>query len=187
MAQHGGKTYRTVTKGVTRDIFDINNLEVSCGRYLGSIDVERYSQVAVIGSAVAKELFGRPEDALGQKIIIQGLPLTVVGVLKYYELLSGNYNLLGAKNRDIFFQFLAEAVTLSFLGGLVGLVVSLGIISLWQKFAGKSELGFGGAPEITAQSIFIGLGFSIVVGILAGIYPALRAAKLNPITSLRYE
>lgn len=303
-AQHGGKTYRTVTKGVVRDIFDINKLDVLYGRYLGDIDVERYSQVAVIGSAVAKELFGKPEDALGQKIIIQGLPLTVVGVLKYYELLSGNYNLMGAKNRsvlipittmqirltgnkiltgmnvkvtqmeylhdlveqlkkiltqthrgiqdfrvdtkerslaeiaqykktynitlggiaivslfvggigilnvmlasinerireigvrkavgaknrDIFFQFLAEAVTLSFLGGLVGLLVSLGVISLWQKLASKSEFGFGGAPEISAQSVLIGLGFSIVVGILAGIYPALRAARLNPITSLRYE
>ena len=92
---------------------------------------------------------------------------------------------IGAWNRDIFVQFLAEAITLSLLGGLAG--VGLGVLVIRAL---RHTMGTGAdasPPVISAQAIGVGLGFSIVVGIVAGIYPAVRASRLDPIEALRYE
>jgi putative ABC transport system permease protein len=88
---------------------------------------------------------------------------------------------IGAKRRDILFQFLIEAMTLSLLGGLIGVVVgtssALAIGRLVQNFT----------PTVAAGSILLATGFSLAVGLFFGLYPALRASRLNPIEALRYE
>jgi putative ABC transport system permease protein len=89
---------------------------------------------------------------------------------------------LGASGRNIFTQFVAEAVTLSVLGGALGVVAASGLIDFLQKV-----LPPGNAPLLSAGSFVIGFGFSVVMGMLAGLYPALQAAKLDPIEALRYE
>ena len=87
---------------------------------------------------------------------------------------------VGARSRDILGQFLIEAVTLSLVGGAIGIV--LGIVATWAigSFAGWQVL-------LSADSIFLAVGFSAAVGVFFGFYPARRAASLLPIQALRYE
>jgi putative ABC transport system permease protein len=87
---------------------------------------------------------------------------------------------LGARKLDVIQQFLAEAVMLSSGGGLLG--VALGII------VSKSISGYFHIPTIfTLISLIIAFGFSVAIGLIFGIAPARRAARQNPIESLRYE
>jgi putative ABC transport system permease protein len=87
---------------------------------------------------------------------------------------------VGARGRDILAQFLVEALTLSMIGGVIGVVV--GIIASYTipYFAGWRTL-------ISAEAILIAFAFAAAVGIFFGFYPARKAAQLNPIEALRYE
>jgi ABC-type antimicrobial peptide transport system permease subunit len=87
---------------------------------------------------------------------------------------------IGAKAKDINLQFLAEAVTLTFAGGIIGVVLGWGI-SFGITYFGVLQ------TEVTIQSILLAFGISAAIGIVFGYYPAQRAAKLNPIEALRYE
>lgn len=87
---------------------------------------------------------------------------------------------VGASTRNILYQFLFEAVMLSILGGIIGTLIGLGIGKLISTISPLEA----SAPIWT---IFLGIGFSATVGIFFGIYPANRAAQLNPIEALRYE
>jgi putative ABC transport system permease protein len=87
---------------------------------------------------------------------------------------------VGARGRDILTQFLIEALVLSLLGGIVGMllgVIGSSVISSMAKWP----------TIVTPFSIVLSFGFSIVVGIFFGFYPARKAALLNPIDALRYE
>ncbi len=87
---------------------------------------------------------------------------------------------IGAKKRDILLQFLIEAVVLSLIGGLIGVGIGVGIALLLSNV-------FRMTVALSLQVILIALGFSVGVGVLFGILPANRAAKLNPIDALRFE
>jgi len=87
---------------------------------------------------------------------------------------------VGARSRDILAQFLIEAVTLSLIGGLIGVIMGLLGSSLITHFAGWSTL-------ITGGGIFLAFAFSAAIGIFFGYYPARKAALLDPIEALRYE
>jgi putative ABC transport system permease protein len=91
---------------------------------------------------------------------------------------------LGARRRDILYQFLVEAAVLSLVGGLMG--VALGW--LIGQLMGRIQLG-GSAitPVVGLDSVLLATGFSIAVGLFFGIYPATRAAALEPVEALRYE
>ncbi len=87
---------------------------------------------------------------------------------------------LGARRREVLFQFLTEAAVLTSVGGVLGIVLG-------------SAIGLGvhfitGFPvSLPLWSFALGLGFSATVGIVFGMYPAIRAARLDPIEALRYE
>ena len=89
---------------------------------------------------------------------------------------------VGAKRRDILMQFLVEAVVLSGLGGIVGVLVGWGSAQLLSRLA--SELL---STLVTPGSVVMALGVSVAIGLFFGIYPANRAARLNPIEALRHE
>ncbi len=87
---------------------------------------------------------------------------------------------IGAKRRNILWQFLVESIVISAIGGLIGIGLGFGISKI---IASISPL----PTTITGWSILLGIGFSSGVGIFFGLYPASKAARLNPIESLRYE
>ena len=92
---------------------------------------------------------------------------------------------VGADNAHIRNQFLLEAGTLTFLGGLVGIVVGV-IISFLVSLLMK-KLGYDWAFVVSPISVILAVGVSILTGVIFGLYPAFKAAKLNPIEALRYE
>ena len=87
---------------------------------------------------------------------------------------------VGARGRDILIQFLVEAVVLSVAGGLLGVVFGIAGSSLVSLIVHWPTI-------ISVQSILLALVFSIAIGVFFGLYPARRAAKLDPIEALRYE
>jgi len=87
---------------------------------------------------------------------------------------------LGAKKRDILFQFIIESLTLSSIGGIIGI--------LFGGTAAYYISQVGGWPFIMSSGIVaLAFSFSLVVGMFFGIYPAYRASKLDPVDALSYE
>jgi putative ABC transport system permease protein len=87
---------------------------------------------------------------------------------------------VGAKPQDILAQFLVEALALSFAGGLIG--VGLGMVSAYRL-----ALQFGWPTLVRPEIILVAVGFSALVGVGFGLYPALKASRLDPINALRFE
>ena len=90
---------------------------------------------------------------------------------------------IGARSHDIFIQFLAEAVVISLIGGLLGLVASVGLLSLARDLIPQGE----NINLVPVTAMLYGFVFSSLIGLASGIYPALRASRLDPIDALRYE
>jgi putative ABC transport system permease protein len=92
---------------------------------------------------------------------------------------------LGARSRSILQQFLAEAIIITGLGGLLGILCGVLIVSLLTLVF--AHFGFALKLSFTAQSLFLGAGFSMAVGIVFGLAPALKASRLSPMEALRRE
>lgn len=99
---------------------------------------------------------------------------------------------IGAKSRYILRQFLSEAVLLTGLGGIVGIGVGIGATLLAERLlppAGSTEATETNfpAPILTAQPVVVAFVVSLVIGVLAGMYPAYRATRMRPVDALRFE
>jgi putative ABC transport system permease protein len=91
---------------------------------------------------------------------------------------------IGAKRRDILVQFLIEAAAISFTGGIIGLALGVAVSML------MGNLDMGGttiSAEISPSIVALALGVAIGTGLVSGTYPAMRAARMDPIESLRHE
>lgn len=291
-----GTNTNTSIYGVGNSYAEVKNVEIDAGSFIGEQQVKRLSKVAIIGPTTRDDLFGEGVDPVGQKIRIEGLEFTIIGMTKskggtgfgssddliyipistaqrylmgsesvndinvqvteeefmttvqeeVTSLLLARHNIsdpesadfsimnqadivdtmssvtgtltlllgaiagisllvggigimnmmlttvsertreiglrksLGAKSRDINTQFLSEAVALTFIGGVVGIIFGYGASYLITKFSDTTTF-------VAPQSIFLAFGVSAAIGIVFGYYPARRAAKLNPIDALRYE
>ncbi len=122
----------------------------------------------------------------GITLLVGGLGITNVMLASLNERIRevGVRKAVGARRRDIFIQFLAEAVMIGVIGGFIGLLVSVGLIDLLNGIV-PDELG--GRVLLVEWALVAGFAFSMVVGVAAGIYPAFKAARLDVVEALSRE
>jgi putative ABC transport system permease protein len=87
---------------------------------------------------------------------------------------------VGARRSDVLRQFLIEAVLISFLGGMLGIALGMSMSKIIAVLAGWSTV-------TSINSIVLSFVFSVSIGLIFGLYPALKAAKLDPVEAMRYE
>jgi len=87
---------------------------------------------------------------------------------------------VGAHGRDVLLQFVVEAVLLSSVGGILGILIGVGASEVVRRFVGWPVL-------VSPFWVILSFGVSAVVGLFFGYYPARKAARLDPIDALRYE
>jgi len=87
---------------------------------------------------------------------------------------------LGARTNDVLFQFIIESAALSALGGIIGTALGIGLVMIGGAFISIPIV-------VNPSSVIIAVVFSMIIGIFFGFYPAKKAAKADPIESLRYE
>jgi putative ABC transport system permease protein len=92
---------------------------------------------------------------------------------------------VGAKRRDILLQFLLEAAMLSLSGGIIGIIGGWGVSWLVSTFA--EAAGYSIRSMVSADIVLLAIIVSVGIGLVSGVYPAMRAARLNPIDALHYE
>jgi len=139
-------------------------------------------------------------DLLGMADEVTGILTVFLGAIAAVSLLVGGIGIMnimlvsvtertreigirkavGARKTDIMAQFLLEAVVLSLLGGFLGVLLGVGIARVVDATGVLNSV-------VTASAVLLAVGFSLVVGLFFGLYPANRAAGLNPIEALRYE
>jgi len=149
----------------------------------------------VRSQAQALDILGSVTDALkfflaaiaAISLLVGGIGIMNIMLVSVTERTAeiGLRKAVGAKPRTIVLQFLVEAITLTFIGGLVGIIcgaVISGLITIVAKY-----LGYHWEYIITLSSILVSTGIAVGIGIFFGLYPAIRAAKLDPVEALRYE
>ena len=87
---------------------------------------------------------------------------------------------MGARRRDVWMQFFVEAIVLSLVSGLIGVALGIGGSKAVSKFTGWTVV-------VAPESVLLAFGFAALVGVFFGMYPAVKASRLDPVEALRYE
>jgi putative ABC transport system permease protein len=197
----------------SREQVELNQVTLTVGHGNGDEDMVKVRPTG----EVVKELLEGAHDQLDYKItipldrleeaerardrytqllaVIAGISLLVGGIGIMNIMLAtvtertreiGIRRALGAKRRDIILQFLVEAVVQTTMGGLIGVILGLGSVLLIPVVY-TAVMGQRLPAMIDVYSIFLSVGVSVVVGVAAGLYPAWKASRLDPIEALRHE
>jgi putative ABC transport system permease protein len=179
---------KSITNKTTQDITFLM-------RDLHNITDPKDDDFAVTTSDEALQILGTVTGAIKLLLFaIACISLVVGGVgimnVMYVSVVERTFEIglrkaLGAKNKNILNQFLAEAVIITFLGGISGIVIGLAMSYLISVIA--NSLGFSWGFYISINYILLAVGISVLVGLISGIYPARSAATLDPIVALRKE
>jgi len=123
----------------------------------------------------------------GISLLVGGIGIMNIMLVSVTERIReiGLRKAVGAKRRDILTQFLTESATLSFCGGALGVGLSWIIVRIASDMATRA--GFPINVMLSGSVVAIALGIAIFIGLVSGLYPAVRAARLDPIQSLRHE
>jgi putative ABC transport system permease protein len=145
------------------------------------------------------------EQMLGAVQQVTGILTIVLGAIASISLIVGSIGIMnimlvsvtertreigirkavGAKRRDILLQFLLEAAMLSLSGGIIGIIGGLAVSWLVSTFSAAA--GYPIQSKVTADIVLLAIIVSVGIGLVSGVYPAMRAARLNPIDALHYE
>jgi putative ABC transport system permease protein len=119
----------------------------------------------------------------GISLIVGGIGITNIMLASITERIReiGVRRAVGAKGRDIFIQIVVESAVIGFLGGLLGLVASLGVIKILIAISPAEN-----APLLELNNVLISFSFAVVIGVMSGLYPAWKASRIEPIEALRY-
>ena len=150
---------------------------------------------AVISIAEAKEILDKVFNVINYLLLaLASISLVVGGVgimnVMYVAVTErtreiGLRKAVGARNRDILWQFIFESIFLTFIGGVVGVV--LGIILSGVATYAISAYDWGVVFDVSKRSVLLAVGFSMVTGLVFGFYPAKRASQLTPAEAIRKE
>jgi putative ABC transport system permease protein len=144
--------------------------------------VRNQAELTEAATATSKILTILLASVAGVSLIVGGIGIMNIMLVSVTERTReiGIRLSVGARTSDVLIQFLTEAIVLSLAGGLIGILLSFGIIFILNNYTSM-------AAVINPQIIFISVGFAGIIGIFFGFYPAKKAANLNPIDALRYE
>ena len=123
----------------------------------------------------------------GISLLVGGIGIMNIMLVSVTERIReiGLCKAIGAKRRDILTQFLIESATLSFCGGALGVGLGWIIVKIMSVIA--TNAGFSFKAVLPGYAIVLAVGVAIFIGLISGLYPAIRAARLDPIESLRHE
>ena len=144
--------------------------------------VRNQLELAEAATATSKTMTALLGSIAGVSLIVGGIGIMNIMLVSVTERTReiGIRMAVGAHGRDILLQFLIEAVTLSSLGGLLGIGIGFGVAEAVSRFAGWPT-------NVSASAVIASFVFSAAVGVFFGLYPAKKAAALDPIDALRYE
>lgn len=168
MAAFAGKISSYVAKTKNRNTEDVTFYDMASE--MGSADTMMGGLSAAVGGIAAISL------------LVGGIGIMNIMLVSVTERTReiGIRKALGAKTRDVLIQFLTESAILSALGGILGIVIGAGLVIIGGRL-------FGMTVVIKPTVILVAVGFSALVGLFFGIYPARKAAMADPIDALRYE
>jgi putative ABC transport system permease protein len=123
----------------------------------------------------------------GISLLVGGIGIMNIMLVSVTERIReiGLRKAIGAKRRDILTQFLIESATLSFCGGALGVGLGWIIVKIMSVVATRA--GFAFSVVLPSSAVALAVGVAIGIGLISGLYPAVRAARLDPIESLRHE
>ena len=172
-------------EGVNLDDF-FGQLQAYCAKLHSRNPNDMYVQTAVQEMNMVDSIMGGLSAAVGGiaaiSLVVGGIGIMNIMLVSVTERTReiGIRKALGARTRDVMVQFLTESAILSACGGLIGVILGVSLVA-----AGGAALGM--KVVIRPLIVVIAVGFSAVVGIFFGLYPASKAAKSDPIDALRYE
>jgi putative ABC transport system permease protein len=174
-----GASAKTIEK-VQRDITDLL-MQRRKGREQ-DFTVRSQVEIAQAATATSETMTVLLGAIAGVSLIVGGIGIMNIMLVSVTERTReiGIRLAVGAHGRDVLLQFLIEAVILSSLGGLIGIVIGVGASELVSMKTGWPIL-------VSSTSVVVAVAFSAAVGMFFGFYPARKAAQLDPIEALRYE
>lgn len=186
-----GPDYRLDTLQI--QVADTTRFHETLGQ-VGNIVRSTHRGIEDFGFDTREEWFDNIENAVrnirnsggiiaGISLIVGGIGITNIMLASITERIReiGVRRAVGAKGRDIFVQIVVESAVIGIIGGLLGLVASVGVIRLLVAISSNEN-----RPVIELNDVLVSFGFAVIIGIVSGFYPAVKASRLDPIEALRY-